>query len=531
MSLLAAVLLWGFTLGPATAVFVYTSSEATLWADPQSLLQPWANLTLTCEAEFPTKDFQLIMNGWRLDQVHLDKYVRSHRFLLGAITSSNTGLYRCRYGVEPPTSKLTELNRWTMLSNPVEVTGTEPLPRPWLYAEPVPWITPFLGTYLLCQAALRGVTFLLRLEGDDSFLKMTTAQDMEKAWFLVRKPGTYSCSYRTHTDGVPSEPSATVTIKEYAKPPPPILYFMGNYPAVQRQSTHETLACKAPRIAAEFQLRRGEKVLDIQGVSPLRDLRLYYLNLTELEDQGPFTCRYRLHRKLETWSEDSEPIELMWSDETLPAPTLTAEPSSQNLEPGSTVHLRCTAPKAGLRFGLQRQGDSEDPLLQMLKPSGTEAVFELHNISTIDSGNYSCIYMEQERPFSGSAPSELLELHVKGPPPRPKIEALWTGVVPLGHEAHFRCHGHVPKVSMELVREGYRTPFWMNQAMTSTSAELKLPFVGPQHTGNYSCRYTALSPFTFESGTSDPVEVIVEGKASRTVLRFCLLLFQGLYTG
>lgn len=50
----------------------------------------------------------------------------------------------------------------------------------------------------------------------------------------------------------------------------------------------------------------------------------------------------------------------------------------------------------------------------MLKPSGTEAVFELHNISTIDSGNYSCTYMEQEAPFSGSAPSELLELHVKG---------------------------------------------------------------------------------------------------------------------
>lgn len=64
------------------------------------------------------------MNGWRLNQVHLDKYVRSHRFQLGAITSSNRGLYRCRYGVEPPTSKLTELNRWTMLSNPVEVTGT-----------------------------------------------------------------------------------------------------------------------------------------------------------------------------------------------------------------------------------------------------------------------------------------------------------------------------------------------------------------------------------------------------------------------
>lgn len=65
---------------------------------------------------------------------------------------------------------------------------------------------------------------------------------------------------------------------------------------------------------------------------------------------------------------------------------------------------------------------------------------------------------------------------------------------------------------MELVREGFKTPFWM-ASTTSTSAFLKLSFVGPQHTGNYSCRYTALSPFTFESGISDPVEVVVEGKA------------------
>lgn len=100
---------------------------------------------------------------------------------------------------------------------PSRSRSAEPLPRPWLTAEPVPWITSFLGTYLQCQAALRGVTFLLRLEGDDSFLMVTTAQDMEKAWFVVRKPGTYSCSYRTHAEGVPSEPSASVTIKKYGE--------------------------------------------------------------------------------------------------------------------------------------------------------------------------------------------------------------------------------------------------------------------------------------------------------------------------
>lgn len=78
------------------------------------------------------------------------------------------------------------------------------------------------------------------------------------------------------------------------------------------------------------------------------------------------------------------------------------------------MQLRCTAHKVGLRFGLQRQGKPDLVVVQMLNSSGTEAVFELHNISTIDSGNYSCIYMEQAPPFSGSASSEPLELRING---------------------------------------------------------------------------------------------------------------------
>lgn len=78
------------------------------------------------------------------------------------------------------------------------------------------------------------------------------------------------------------------------------------------------------------------------------------------------------------------------------------------------MQLRCTAPVSGLRFGLQRQGKPDLVVVQMLNSSGTEAVFELHNISTIDSGNYSCIYMEQAPPFSGSSSSEPVELRVNG---------------------------------------------------------------------------------------------------------------------
>lgn len=39
----------------------------------------------------------------------------------------------------------------------------------------------------------------------------------------------------------------------------------------------------------------------------------FYLKLSDMGDQSPFTCRYRLSGR-SVWSEDSEPLELMWSD-------------------------------------------------------------------------------------------------------------------------------------------------------------------------------------------------------------------------
>lgn len=74
------------------------------------------------------------------------------------------------------------------------------------------------------------------------------------------------------------------------------------------------LACRTPLMVQGFQLRQGEKVLHVREFSPFQELMIYYLNWTTLEDQGPLTCRYCLNRRLNIWSEDSEPIELMWSD-------------------------------------------------------------------------------------------------------------------------------------------------------------------------------------------------------------------------
>uniref|UniRef100_A0A8C9PSV2 Immunoglobulin domain-containing protein n=1 Tax=Spermophilus dauricus TaxID=99837 RepID=A0A8C9PSV2_SPEDA len=274
------------------------STKPSLWAEPESLLEPWANVTLRCQARLATLDFQLLKDGVTQELVHLSTPTMEHQFLLGAVTSDNQGLYRCR-------SRFRD-GRWTALSNLLEVTGTEPLPPPWLSTETVPWITPGLNTTLLCHGGLLGVIFLLGREGDDEFLEVAEAGKGREVTFPVHRAGNYSCSYRTHTAGDPSEPS------------------------------------------------------------------------------------------------------------TLPAPVLVVEPEGTSPATGSLVRLRCRAPRAGLRFALNREGAGGQRLSGLLSPAGPEAVFELPEVSAADTANYSCIYVDPTPPFAGSAPSAPLELRVDG---------------------------------------------------------------------------------------------------------------------
>lgn len=102
--------------GPALTSTHHAAFETrpNLWAEAESLLEPWANLTLTCQARLETPDFELFKDGVTQELVHLNVPAMEHRFLLGAVTSDTRGLYRCRSG----------MNRgWTQLSNLMEVTG------------------------------------------------------------------------------------------------------------------------------------------------------------------------------------------------------------------------------------------------------------------------------------------------------------------------------------------------------------------------------------------------------------------------
>lgn len=103
---------WDPALTPIHCAAFQTQPD--LWAEVESLLEPWANVTLTCHACLETMDFELFKDGVTQKLVHLGLPAMEHQFPLGPVTSDTQGLYRCRSGLS---------SGWTQLSNLLEVTG------------------------------------------------------------------------------------------------------------------------------------------------------------------------------------------------------------------------------------------------------------------------------------------------------------------------------------------------------------------------------------------------------------------------
>ncbi|XP_014399057.1 PREDICTED: alpha-1B-glycoprotein, partial [Myotis brandtii] len=220
-TLAAFLLLWGLSLSPAAEGAVFVDTRPDLWAEAGSLQEPWAKLTLVCRALLVTSEFQLFKDGELQERVRLSEGGLEHRFPLGAVTGDTRGLYRCRYAMRD--------NRWTSLSNLLEVTGAgelgmgTPLP-PHSPCRPLPlsawgavgqtltflnlfpdllrplWsgkVSPGRDAVLRCETPVAHQSLELLAAGEVVASAYGPSEDLVLTYVGPQHAGKYSCRYRS----------------------------------------------------------------------------------------------------------------------------------------------------------------------------------------------------------------------------------------------------------------------------------------------------------------------------------------------
>nr|XP_042702526.1 immunoglobulin superfamily member 1-like isoform X1 [Chrysemys picta bellii] len=237
---------------------------------------------------------------------------------------------------------------------------------------------------------------------------------------------------------------------------------------------------------------------DFEAVFPISNVRR--------EDGGNYSCSS--HSRLEPFavSYPSDPVELVVRDPSLPRPSISLSPTGVTA-PGANVTIRCQGQRRNVTFFLHKPGDPKPQ--RPVDPAGDWAEFLIPIVGLQHKGKYNCSYRPQSEPFVSSQPSDSVELVVADPSlPRPSISLSPTGVTAPGADVTIRCQGQHRDVRFFLHKAGDLNP-QRHMDPAGDGAEFRIPTVGRQHGGNYSCSYQNRSEPFISSEPSDPVQLVV----------------------
>ncbi|CAM5173337.1 unnamed protein product [Eretmochelys imbricata] len=206
----------------------------------------------------------------------------------------------------------------------------------------------------------------------------------------------------------------------------------------------------------------------------------------------------------------------VWGEPSYPKPSISLSPS-WGVSLGGAVAVWCWGQHRGMQFVLNKEGRR----FQTVASKGLEAVFPISNVRWEDRGSYSCSYQNRLEPFAVSSPSDPVDLAVRDTSlPRPSISLSPTGVTAPGANVTIRCWGQRQDVRFFLHKAGDLNPP-RHTDPAGDGAEFRIPTVGRQHGGNYSCSYRPRSDPFVSSQPSHPVQLVVAGESGSLALR-CL---------
>ncbi|XP_030400745.1 osteoclast-associated immunoglobulin-like receptor isoform X2 [Gopherus evgoodei] len=192
-------------------------------------------------------------------------------------------------------------------------------------------------------------------------------------------------------------------------------------------------------------------------------------------------------------------------------PSISVSPSGV-IPVGGNVTIRCWHLHQNMRIQLYKAGDGN--YLSYTDPAGSEAEFPITSARREHGGSYTCRYIYRSGGTVYSEPSDPVQIIVTDPSlPRPSISLSPSGVTAPGADVTIQCQGPRWDVRFFLHKAGDLNP-QQHMDPAGAGAEFRIPTVGRQHGGSYSCSYRPRSePFVF-SQPSDTVQLVVADAGS-----------------
>uniref|UniRef100_A0A674JUJ8 Ig-like domain-containing protein n=1 Tax=Terrapene triunguis TaxID=2587831 RepID=A0A674JUJ8_9SAUR len=263
-----------------------------------------------------------------------------------------------------------------------------------------------------------------------------------------------------------------------------------------------TVRCRGRYQNMKFLLYKDGNPNALQDMEPAGDLAEFPIRNVSWRDAGSYSCYYHHKWYPFIWSRPSDPVELVVAGE-LPG-SVSPLPAPHPAGPSGQGHVQ------GRKILFYKDGDSD--YLAHTDPAGSEAEFPITSAGREHGGSYTCRYSYRTERAAYSEPSDLVQIIVAGQGlPRPSISLSPTGVTAPGADVTIRCQGQRRDVRFFLHKAGDLNP-QRHMDPAGDGAEFRIPTVGRQHEGNYSCSYRPRSEPFVSSQPSDTVELVVAGE-------------------
>ncbi|XP_053462090.1 leukocyte immunoglobulin-like receptor subfamily A member 6 [Nycticebus coucang] len=218
------------------------------------------------------------------------------------------------------------------------------------------------------------------------------------------------------------------------------------------QGTSVTIICRGPPRVARYRLGQAgssQVWYEENPQRPWEEARFLFLSVTS-SYAGSYTCQYE---KKSSWSEFSDPLELVVTGVLNDKPSLSVHPHSIVPLKGN-VTLLCDSWVTYDKFVLSR--DVGTASIEYVKQSLGKFLFS--PVSRAHAGIYHCYGSFRSSPYEWSAPSNYLELIVTGVYQRPQILLQPDAVLKYPKNKTLSCISKTWFDSFHLSKEGDAGP-------------------------------------------------------------------------